>query len=32
MAAALIFSQKISPPIIVLGTVIAGVIWTINGW
>lgn len=32
VAAALILSEKISPPIIVLGTVIAGVIWTINGW
>jgi chromate transporter len=32
IAAGLIFSQKISPPIIVLGTVIAGVVWTINNW
>jgi chromate transporter len=32
IAGLLIFSQKISPPIIVLGTVIAGVLWTVNGW
>lgn len=32
LAGILIFSQKISPPLIVLGTVIAGIVWTVNGW
>jgi len=32
LAGTLIFSQKISPPLIVLGAVIAGVVWTVNGW
>jgi chromate transporter len=32
VAGLLIFTKKISPPLIVLGTVIAGIIWTINAW
>ena len=32
VAGLLIFTKKISPPLIVLGTVIAGIVWTINAW
>jgi chromate transporter len=32
IAAILIFSRKIPPPLIVLGTVIAGILWSVYGW
>lgn len=32
IAAILIFSRKIPPPLIVLGTVIAGILWSVYSW